>query len=87
MNNSSPYENTNSVESSTGTPFLQPQTSVEAVVPVSLHRANSNEQKGPVYADVFTVQPPSEEIKAPPVVDGKEAYSEVIGFKNSQVRY
>ena len=86
LKTSSPYENTNSVESSSGAPLLQSQTSVRAVVPVSPHRGDSNEQKGPVYADVFTAQHLSEEIKAPPVVDRIEAYSEFIGFKNPQVR-
>ena len=80
------YQNSRDVESSTGSPFLQPQTPVEAVIPVSPRRANSSEQKGPVYTDVFTAQPPSEEVKAPPVVDRKEEYAEITGFKNSLVK-
>ena len=80
------YENTRSVESSAGAPFPQPQTPVGTVIPVSPHRADSNEQKGLVYADVFTTQPPSEEVKAPPVVDRKEEYAEIIGFKTLLVR-
>ena len=83
--NPATYANTHGNESSTDTPFLQPQTPVGAVMPVPPHRADTDEQR-PVYADVFTAQPPSEEVNAPPVVDRKEEYAEVVGFKNPEVK-
>ena len=81
------YENTHSVDSQIGTPSLELTPVGAVILPVSPHRADENEQKRPVYADVFVVQLPSKEVKVPPVVDKKEEYAEVIGFKNSLVRF
>ena len=89
LDTSSPgtYENTHSVVSPIGTPPLELTPVGTVILPVSPHRADENEQKRPVYADVFAVQLPSEEVKVPPVVDRKEEYAEVNGFKNSQVGF